>query len=387
MTRGEALKDFFRKTILPAALAALLYCIFRSACVKNGELDYLWLWILCGLPFGIWRLRLWIIPGGGSLGGGIALFLLNFVFAGLIGGCVLVWRLLKGRDEQCLGRCGESGVALSPPTVSAAQKLDPLQASFWTRMLYSCLVDADFLDTERFMNGDPGRGGYDDIPTLLARLQAYIEPWQQPKTELNRLRCEILNACLSAGSKPKGIYTLTVPTGGGKTVASLAFALRHAAEHRMQRVIYAIQYGVMQACGGTEAIPAALQLSLLVNTQHIRRVIPQEVGSNANSALYRRRQDYRLWTQDCLFTHRYFFHSGDRLRHLTAFIQTQGKADLCRAPAGSGDLAALEKILVIPRQRLQDHLLTSSLSHGGTTITPSVRLARKNRGVMVCGSL
>ena len=81
MTRGEALKDFFRKTILPVALAALLYCIFRSACVKNGELDYLWLWILCGLPFGIWRLRLWIIPGGGSLGGGIALFLLNFVFS------------------------------------------------------------------------------------------------------------------------------------------------------------------------------------------------------------------------------------------------------------------------------------------------------------------
>lgn len=79
MTRGEALKDFFRKTILPVASAALLYCIFRSACVKNGELDYLWLWI---------------IPGGGSLGGGIALFLLNFVFAGLIGGCVLVWRLL-----------------------------------------------------------------------------------------------------------------------------------------------------------------------------------------------------------------------------------------------------------------------------------------------------
>lgn len=131
-------------------------------------------------------------------------------------------RLLKGRDEQCLERCGESGVTLPPPAVSAAQKLDPLQASFWTRMLYSCLVDADFLDTEQFMNGERGRGGYDDIPTLLARLQAYIEPWQQPKTELNRLRCEILNTCLNTGSKPKGIYTLTVPTGGGKTVASLA---------------------------------------------------------------------------------------------------------------------------------------------------------------------
>ena len=79
MTRGEAIKDFFYKTILPVAAAALLYCIFRSACVKNGELDYLWLWILCGLPFGIWRLRLWIIPGGGSLGSGIALFALNFI--------------------------------------------------------------------------------------------------------------------------------------------------------------------------------------------------------------------------------------------------------------------------------------------------------------------
>ena len=151
-------------------------------------------------------------------------------------------RLLKGRDEQCLGRCGESGVTLLPPTVSAAQKLAPLQASFWTRMLYSCLVDADFLDTEQFMNGERGRGGYDDIPTLLARLQEYIEPWQQPKTELNRLRCEILNTCIEAGSKPKGVYTLTVPTGGGKTVASLAFALRHAVEHGMQRVIYVIPY-------------------------------------------------------------------------------------------------------------------------------------------------
>ena len=51
MTRGEAIKDFFCKTILPVAAAALLYCIFRSACVKTGELDYLWLWILCCLLY------------------------------------------------------------------------------------------------------------------------------------------------------------------------------------------------------------------------------------------------------------------------------------------------------------------------------------------------
>ena len=80
MTRGEETKDLYCKTILPVAAAALL--------------DYLWLWILCGLPFGIWRLRLWIIPGGGSLGSGIALFALNFILAGIIGGFVLVWRLI-----------------------------------------------------------------------------------------------------------------------------------------------------------------------------------------------------------------------------------------------------------------------------------------------------
>src|SRR5699024_301703 len=53
MTRTEAIKEFFKKAVLPVAIAGLLYCIFKSACIRNGELDLLWLWILCGLPFGI----------------------------------------------------------------------------------------------------------------------------------------------------------------------------------------------------------------------------------------------------------------------------------------------------------------------------------------------
>ena len=61
---------------------------------RHGELDLLWLWILCGLPFGIHRMCVWIVPGGSSLGGGAALFALNFIIGGLIGGFVLVWRLL-----------------------------------------------------------------------------------------------------------------------------------------------------------------------------------------------------------------------------------------------------------------------------------------------------
>ena len=89
MTRTEAVKDFFKKAVLPVASAGLLYCIFKSACMRDGELDLLWLWILCGLPFGIHRMCVWIVPGGGA-----ALFALNFIIGGLIGGFVLVWRLL-----------------------------------------------------------------------------------------------------------------------------------------------------------------------------------------------------------------------------------------------------------------------------------------------------
>lgn len=154
----------------------------------------------------------------------------------------LFGRLKKGIAQQYLERCGESGVTLPPEFPSVVPENDPLRASFWTRMLYSCLVDADFLDTERFMQGDRGRSGAGDIRTLLKKLEAYIEPWQNPQTELNQLRCDILNTCLNSGDQAKGLYTLTVPTGGGKTVASLAFALRHAVAHGMQRVIYVIPY-------------------------------------------------------------------------------------------------------------------------------------------------
>ncbi len=128
------------------------------------------------------------------------------------------------------------------PTYEPYRK-DDLSASFWCRMLYSCLVDADYLDTETFMLGHPAeRGGYDDIPTLLNRLETYIRPWKEPQTPINRIRCDILQRCIAAGESERGLFTLTVPTGGGKTVASLAFALHHALKHGMKRVIYVIPY-------------------------------------------------------------------------------------------------------------------------------------------------
>ena len=94
MTRGEAIKYFVVKSVLPTVTAVLLLCIFKSACMKDGTLDYVWLWILCGLPFGLHRMFLWIIPGSRSFGCGLATFAFNFIIGGVIGGFVLVWRLL-----------------------------------------------------------------------------------------------------------------------------------------------------------------------------------------------------------------------------------------------------------------------------------------------------
>ena len=122
-------------------------------------------------------------------------------------------------------------------------KSNPFAPQFYTRMLFSCLVDADFLDTERFMQGEMPRGGYDDMRVLLTRLQKHIQPWlDNPTAQINRKRCAILDDCLTAGENPRGIYTLTVPTGGGKTISSLAFALTHAVKHGLDRVIYVIPY-------------------------------------------------------------------------------------------------------------------------------------------------
>lgn len=144
--------------------------------------------------------------------------------------------------SKCIERYINSGMNI-PENISTSVSLkSPLQASFWTRMLYSCLVDADYLDTEKFMLGEVNRSGADDIETLMDKLYLYIENWQNPTTELNRARCEILNSCLNSGNSQRGIFTLTVPTGGGKTVASLAFALRHAIENGMTKVIYVVPY-------------------------------------------------------------------------------------------------------------------------------------------------
>lgn len=132
----------------------------------------------------------------------------------------------------------------SPVNVEKTKDLN-FSLSMFTRMMYSCLVDADFLDTEEFMTEErSGRQQGQEIQVLLDKLEKYITEWlKNTETEsVNGRRTEILKACLENGEREKGLFRLTVPTGGGKTVASLAFALRHAVKHHMKRIIYVIPY-------------------------------------------------------------------------------------------------------------------------------------------------
>lgn len=130
-----------------------------------------------------------------------------------------------------------------PPASQPAFSSQP-EEMFFTRMLYSCLVDADFLDTEAFMAGkEQGRGGGGPMEVLEDKLQSYVSGWFPPKTELNRERCAMLERCVEQGEAlSPGLFTLTIPTGGGKTAASLAFALRHARTHGLRRIIYVVPY-------------------------------------------------------------------------------------------------------------------------------------------------
>lgn len=114
---------------------------------------------------------------------------------------------------------------------------------FRTRMLFSCLVDADFLDTESFMNNAEIRGSIcDPLPLLYERLLAKLSSFGTPDNLVAKKRNQVQADCLRAAEAPRGIYTLTVPTGGGKTLSSLAFALKHALQNNLRRVIYVIPY-------------------------------------------------------------------------------------------------------------------------------------------------
>ncbi|GAB4405822.1 MAG: CRISPR-associated helicase Cas3' [Rhodoferax sp.] len=116
--------------------------------------------------------------------------------------------------------------------------------ALWVRMLFSCLVDADFLDTEaHFDAGQPARReGFPTLEQMRLAFDAHMAAFPAADTPVNTLRADVLRQCRAKAALPAGFFSLTVPTGGGKTLSSLAFALEHAVAHGKRRIIYAIPY-------------------------------------------------------------------------------------------------------------------------------------------------
>lgn len=132
-----------------------------------------------------------------------------------------------------------------PPEFLAVKPND-FQIAFYQRMIFSCLVDADFLATESFMN--PEQTAHRAIPDhsvfkpALNLLEAHINAFGTPESKVDQARNNVYQDCLSKSARPPGIFKLTVPTGGGKTLSSLAFALKHALKHGQRRIIYVIPF-------------------------------------------------------------------------------------------------------------------------------------------------
>lgn len=138
------------------------------------------------------------------------------------------------------------GVCDGIPRMPFSPKGDGFAVSMWIRMMYSCLVDADFLDTETIMSPAraserrPGAPIEDLWQTFLSRLDE--KQRSAPDTDVNRVRAEIRTACETASGECPGIFSLTVPTGGGKTLSAMAFAFQHAKTYKKRRIIYVIPY-------------------------------------------------------------------------------------------------------------------------------------------------
>lgn len=147
-----------------------------------------------------------------------------------------------------LDACGEI------PELNSLQPCKPesqdlLQADLLTRLIFSCLVDADWADTgahERQASGlppEPPPVMFEPV-TWLGRLLQTLQSKASTchEAHVKEARHDVLNACLNAADLPTGVFSLTVPTGGGKTLASLAFALKHAVTRGLRRIIYVAPY-------------------------------------------------------------------------------------------------------------------------------------------------
>ena len=141
-----------------------------------------------------------------------------------------------------------SGIEETIRKVARGEKVEAIsrfKVGLLVRFLFSCLIDADRVDTADFEKPRAARhrlnGQYTEWPLLIERLEKHLEGFTI-RNPIDEVRRNISDHCRDGAIRDKGVYTLTVPTGGGKTLASLRFALHHAECHKMDRVIYVIPF-------------------------------------------------------------------------------------------------------------------------------------------------
>ena len=133
---------------------------------------------------------------------------------------------------------------LAVPDLPSFLSRDAYSLGFFTRMIFSCLVDADFLATEAFMNPDQSvfrnQAPTDVLASISRLIDEHIDRFPKPQSgdSVNTQRRVVIENCRAAANLPPGLFSLTVPTGGGKTLSSLSFALHHALTHGQRRIIY-----------------------------------------------------------------------------------------------------------------------------------------------------
>lgn len=159
-------------------------------------------------------------------------------------------RLRHGEHKRWCDACERLTSVENLETADCDDVDEPDDLQMAIRMLFSALVDADRLDTERFMTPDLSaerlriRGNYASLSTLRERLRAKTESFSSaPDTPVNRARAYFLRSCRTHGAESDpDIYTLSLPTGAGKTISSMAWALEMAIRNHHDRIIYVIPY-------------------------------------------------------------------------------------------------------------------------------------------------
>jgi CRISPR-associated endonuclease/helicase Cas3 len=184
--------------------------------------------------------------------GGLLAFLINGHHGGLAARSDLKATIWERRANKPVQDAIATAKRTIPELQAIPQDLIPkhicneLERELFVRMAFSALVDADFLDTEQHFNAGkrPERDNHWHISELWERFAiSYQQSFADaPQSTLNTIRAEVYQHCLDAANLPPGFFRLTVPTGGGKTLSSLSFALRHALKYDHERIIYAIPY-------------------------------------------------------------------------------------------------------------------------------------------------